>query len=166
MKRLILVRHAKSSWADPGMADIDRPLNERGKRDAPEMGRRLLDRGLKPDLVVSSAARRARATARRLAEALGIERQEILIVERLYEASVATWLEVIAGLPAAPATVMLVGHNPGLTDLVNRLLVDARIDNVPTCGVLCAEYPVRSWSAVPASRPTAWSFDYPKNPAP
>lgn len=166
MKRLILCRHAKSSWADPGMADIDRPLNDRGKRDAPEMGRRLRERGVAPDLVVSSGARRARATARRIAAELGIDGDAVTIVERLYEASVATWLAVIGGLPDSAGTVLLVGHNPGLTELANRLLADARIDNVPTCGVLCAEYPVRAWSAIPASRPSTWSFDYPKNPAP
>ncbi|MFM7274917.1 MAG: SixA phosphatase family protein, partial [Gammaproteobacteria bacterium] len=99
MKRLILCRHAKSSWADPGMADIDRPLNDRGKRDAPEMGRRLRERGVAPDLVVSSGARRARATARRIAAELGIDGDAVTIVERLYEASVATWLAVIGGLP-------------------------------------------------------------------
>ncbi|MFM7783685.1 MAG: SixA phosphatase family protein, partial [Gammaproteobacteria bacterium] len=99
MKRLILCRHAKSSWANPGQEDIDRPLNERGKRNAPEMARRLRERGEVPALIVSSPARRALATARLMAEELGIARDAIVIEDTLYEASVDAWRRVIAALP-------------------------------------------------------------------
>lgn len=166
MKRLILVRHAKSSWADPGMEDIDRPLNERGKRDAPEMARRLRARGERPDLIVSSPARRARSTARRMADELGIAREDVSIEDALYEASVDTWLRVIAALPPAADAVLMVGHNPTLTELGHALCRAVRIDNIPTCGVLRLDYGLRSWAAVPGAEPSDWSFDYPKRPGP
>ena len=166
MKRLILARHAKSSWANPGQADIDRPLNERGERNAPEMGRRLCERGEVPALVVSSPARRALATARLMADEFGIRREEIVIEDSLYEASVATWLRVIAALPARVDAVLMVGHNPTLTELANLLCHGVRIDNVPTCGVLRLDYDLRSWAAVPRGQPADWSFDYPKRTTP
>lgn len=162
MKRLILCRHAKSSWANPGQDDVDRPLNERGERNAPEMGRRLRERGELPALVVSSPARRALATARLIAAELGIAREDIVIEDALYEASVATWLTVIAALPAGADAVLMVGHNPTLTELANLLCRDVRLDNIPTCGVLRLDYDLRSWAAVPRSQPVDWSFDYPK----
>lgn len=166
MKRLILCRHAKSSWATPGQADIDRPLNERGLRNAPEMGRRLRERGETPVLMVSSPARRALATARLMADELGIAREDIVVEDALYEASVATWLTAIAALSAGADTVLMVGHNPTLTELANLLCRDVRIDNIPTCGVLRLDYELSSWAAVPRTQPADWSFDYPKRPSP
>lgn len=164
MKRLILVRHAKSSWANPGQEDVDRPLNERGERNAPEMGRRLLGRGDVPALVVSSPARRALATARLMAAELGIAREDIVVEDALYEASVATWIKAITALPAGVESVLMVGHNPTLTELANFLCHEVRIDNVPTCGVLRLDYALRSWAGLPRSQPVAWFFDYPKRP--
>ena len=166
MKRLILVRHAKSSWANPGQDDIERPLNERGLRNAPEVARRLRERGQVPALAVSSPARRALATARLMATEFGIAEADIKIEPSLYEASVETWLRVIASLPANAGSVLMVGHNPTLTELANQLCHEPRIDNVPTCGVLCLDYDARSWKSVPESRPVDWSFDYPKRGVP
>jgi phosphohistidine phosphatase len=162
MKRLILVRHAKSSWANPGQEDIDRPLNDRGKRNAPEMARRLRGRGELPMLIVSSPARRALATARLMAEEFSIARDAIVIEDTLYEASVDTWCRVIAALPPDVDSVLIVGHNPTLTELGNRLCPAVRIDNIPTCGVLRLDYGLKSWAAVPGSEPSGWDFDYPK----
>lgn len=162
MKRLLLCRHAKSSWANPGQDDIDRPLNDRGKRNAPEMAQRLRERGEVPALIVSSPARRALATARLMADELGMAREDIVIEDALYEASVATWLRVIAALPTAADSVLMVGHNPTLTDVANRLCAAVRIDNIPTCGVMRLDYALGSWSAVPGSTPSEWAFDYPK----
>jgi phosphohistidine phosphatase len=166
MKRLLLVRHAKSSWADPGQRDIDRPLNERGRRNAPEMGKRLRERGLVPDLIVSSPARRALATAQLLADAFGMARGDIEIVDALYEASTATWLETIGALPAAVGTALMVGHNPELTELANLLCRETRIDNLPTCGVLCLEYGVRGWPATAGREPAHWTLDWPRRSGP
>lgn len=165
MKRLLLVRHAKSSWADPRQRDIDRPLNERGKRAAPEMARRLLARKQLPELIVSSAARRALATAQLFAHEFGIDKAGIEIVDALYEANTEIWLKTIRGLPGKAGTVLMVGHNPELTALAQLLCPQAHIDNVPTCGVLRLDYAVRAWSAVAGSTPAEWAFDYPKNAA-
>lgn len=135
MKTLVLVRHAKSSWKDASLADRDRPLNDRGKRDAPEMGRRLAARGEAPDLIVSSPAARALATARVIAEAVGYPVDRIREDERIYMAGPADLLGAIHDLDDDDDRVFLFGHNPGLTDLVNALSVPA-VENVPTCGVV------------------------------
>ena len=166
MKRLLLCRHAKSSWANPGQEDFDRPLNERGERNAPDMGRRLRERGEVPSRVVSSPARRALTTASLMAAELGIPRADIVIEDGLYEASVATWLRVIAALPASAESVLMVGHNPTLTELGNLLCPQIRIDNIPTCGLLRLDFDVRQWSAVRGTEPIDWLFDYPKRPYP
>lgn len=163
MRRLILVRHAKSSWADPGRPDIDRPLNERGERNAPEMAARLRARGETPGLVVSSPARRALATARLMARAFGIDAGAIRIEESLYEASVEAWLAAIGALPGAEHCVLMVGHNPELTALANRLVPGLVLDNLQTCGVLRLDYAVRGWGAVAAAAPRDWSLDWPRN---
>jgi phosphohistidine phosphatase len=163
MKRLIIVRHAKSSWADPGQRDFDRPLNARGERSAPEMAKRLEARGMRPQLIVASGARRAQATAKLMAEVFGYPKKDIETVDELYEASPRTWLEQIGALPAELDTVMMVGHNPEITALLAQLCPEARIDNVPTCGVMCLDYAVGDWSGIDRARPRAWHFDYPRN---
>lgn len=135
MKTLVLVRHAKSSWKDASLADRDRPLNDRGKRDAPVMGRRLAKRDETPDLIVSSPAVRALATARVIAEAVGYPVDRIREDERIYLAGPDDLLEAIHDLDDANDRVFLFGHNPGLTELVNALSEPA-VENVPTCGVV------------------------------
>jgi len=162
MKQLILVRHAKSSWSDPGRADVDRPLNDRGRRDAPTMGARIHARGPQPQRILSSHARRALHTAQLLADACGIARADIDIVDAIYEASPATLLATVRALPAKLSRVLLVGHNPGLTEFAHALCPDAGIDNMPTCGVLYLEFAVRDWKSIDREAPVAWAFDYPK----
>jgi phosphohistidine phosphatase len=162
MKHLIIVRHAKSSWADPGQRDFDRPLNGRGERNAAEMARRLKARGVRPQLIVASGARRAHATAKLMAEVFDYAKSDIAIVDELYEASPRVWLEQIRALPAQRDTVMMVGHNPEITALVAELCPEARIDNVPTCGVLCLDYDVGDWTALARAKPRSWDFDFPK----
>jgi phosphohistidine phosphatase len=162
MKQLIIVRHAKSSWADPGQRDFDRPLNDRGERSAPQMAERLKARGVRPQLIVASGARRAHATAKLMAEVFGYAKRDIEIVDELYEATLRVWLEQIRALPARLDTVMMVGHNPELTALVAELCPEARIDNVPTCGVLCLDYDVSDWGRIAGAKPRNWHFDYPK----
>ena len=136
MKELILVRHAKSSWKDPALSDHERPLNRRGKRDAPEMGERLARSGYDPDLIVSSSAVRALDTARTtLAGKLGYPRASIAVEERLFHAGVADLLHVIQGVDDSVDILMLFGHNPGLTDFANHI-GPREIFNMPTCAVL------------------------------
>jgi phosphohistidine phosphatase len=162
LKILILVRHAKSSWKDASLADRDRPLNKRGKRDAPEMGRRLAARGAEPDLIVSSPAARALATARIIAEAVGYPVDAIREDERLYLASPAELLEAIRDLDDGYDRVFLFGHNPGLTELVNELSEPA-VDNVPTCGLVELRLAAERWADVSPDTVRRVSFDTPKS---
>lgn len=161
MKTLILVRHAKSSWKDASLADRDRPLNKRGKRDAPEMGRRLAARGGAPDLIVSSPATRALATARIIAAAVGYPADRIREDERLYLANPAELLEAIRDLEDGYERVFVLGHNPGLTELVNGLSEPA-VDNVPTCGVVELRLMVDRWADLSRDTVQRASIDTPK----
>lgn len=162
MKKLTLVRHAKSSWKDAGLADRDRPLNKRGRQDAPRMGKRLAQRAASPDQIISSPAVRALTTAKIMAEEIGYPPDEIIVDERLYGADIPEWLAVIRGLDDALEHVLLVGHNPGLTDLVNDLSPDG-VDNVPTCGVVEMTFDVETWTRIGSVEPTAVDLDYPKS---
>ena len=161
MKDLILVRHAKSSWKDPTLTDHERPLNKRGKRDAPEMGERLARGGCDPDLIVSSSSVRALETARTVAGKLGYPRGGIAVEERLYHASVAELLHVIQGVGDSVGTLMLFGHNPGLTDLANHI-GPREIFNMPTCAVLHLRFQADTWSTVGDAPGNEVRYDYPK----
>ena len=163
MKRLFLVRHGKSSWSHSDLPDFERPLKQRGERDAPEMGRRLAAQCLRPGRIVSSPARRAIDTAHLLAGAMGAPAKAILADERIYGAGVRTLVEVITSLQAGLRSAMLVGHNPGLTDLVH-VLTGTDVGNVPTCGVVRIEFQV-AWADVVPGAGELVSFDYPKRPS-
>ena len=161
MKELILVRHAKSSWKDSSLGDRERPLNNRGERDAPEMGARLARRKQRPDLMVSSPAVRALETARIIAGKLGYPRKDIEVEERLYGAGLAELLDAIRNTDDSVAMLVLFGHNPGLTELANHL-GPRLIPNLPTCGVLHLEFEADTWSVVGHARGNEVLFDYPK----
>jgi phosphohistidine phosphatase len=163
VKQLILFRHAKSSW-DDDVGDVHRELAGRGERDAPRMGKRLKARHAHPDLIVSSHAARAQRTAELVAKALGIKRKEVRIERALYMASPDDILAVVAALEDSLSCVLLVGHNPGLTELVNRLLPELKLDNLPTSGAVAIDLSTTSWrSAATAGAKLAY-YDYPKNP--
>ena len=161
MKELILIRHAKSSWKDSSLDDRERPLNKRGERDAPEMGARLARRKHKPNLIVSSPAVRALETARIIARKLGYPRKDIAVEDRLYGAGVAELLDVIRNTDESVTTLMLFGHNPGLTELANHL-GPRPIPNLPTCGVLHLRFETETWSVVGYARGDELLFDFPK----
>ncbi|MCC7506401.1 MAG: histidine phosphatase family protein [Saprospiraceae bacterium] len=144
MPTLYLIRHAKSSWEQPGLRDINRPLNERGMRDAPRMARFLLDTGAAPDLIVSSPAKRAYSTALYFAETFGIKDEDIQIVPDIYEASASDIMRIVSALPDSAQTVFLFGHNPTLTDVANRF-TDTFILNVPTCGIVKIDSTAPDW---------------------
>ncbi len=144
MLRLLLLRHAKSQWGGPDLADFDRPLDERGERDAPEMGRRLAEAGLVPVRVLCSPAVRAETTARLVLEQME-NRPELVLEKGIYDASPARLLDILTAQPDAVTPLMLVGHNPGLTELANRLGRDLSIDNIPTCGVVCLDFDIDHW---------------------
>lgn len=160
MKTLFLIRHAKSSWAEPGLPDHDRALNDRGRRDAPEMGRRLELRGVEPDLIVSSTALRARTTARLMADELGVAPDRIVHDERVYASSVDRLLYLLQELDEKLDCVLLVGHNPEMTELA-RHFSDA-IPDMPTCAVAEFRFDADTWADIGALAPAASSFDSPK----
>ena len=163
MKYLYLVRHAKSSWDFPELTDFDRPLNKRGKRNAPEMGLRLAARDLKPDAIISSPANRALTTARVIAEQLEFPLENIFEEHEVYHATCSKLVELICAFPDDKKCVMLVGHNPGFTDLANFLKEpDYYIGNVPTCGVVAIEFTLNHWSEVNKHCGRMLFFDYPK----
>lgn len=160
MKKLLLVRHAKSSWVDFSQTDHNRPLNKRGLEAAPVMGQRLLKKQITPELIVTSTAYRAEATAKILAAELGLL-DKIISNTNIYEAGIGNLLEVIYGLNNDFGHVMLVGHNPGFTMLANYLQDDRHIDNMQTCATALLSFDVDSWSEVKSG--TLLDYDYPKN---
>jgi phosphohistidine phosphatase len=163
MKILYLIRHAKSSWEDPYQADLDRPLNNRGKRDAPRMGKRLKEREIHADLMLSSPAERALSTCKIMAEIIGYKKEKISTDRSLYHANDDQILSVIHNFNDKHQKVMIFGHNPGLTDFVNRLSTEQEaIDNIPTCGVVAFKFPVESWKEVKWKKGELEFFDYPK----
>lgn len=132
IKRVYIIRHAKSSWRDLQCVDFDRPLNKRGERDAPMMAHRLFKLGIQPDIILSSPATRAKATAKYFADTLGAK---ILLDASIYEASPFVLKQLIHMALESYDTVMLIGHNPSLTLLCNTLC-DESIDNIPTAGIV------------------------------
>jgi phosphohistidine phosphatase len=163
MKTLLLVRHAKSSWDDITQKDFDRPLNERGKKDAPEMAQRVKEKNIDPDLLVSSPARRAKKTAALFAGELGVDKEDILIVEGLYEPSLASFENTVGNLPDKKEVVALFSHNPAITEYVNTLS-NVRIDDMPTCGVFAVQADTNNWASFRDADKKFLFFDYPKNP--
>ncbi|MEM9830826.1 MAG: histidine phosphatase family protein [Bacteroidota bacterium] len=163
IKTLYLVRHAKSSWKDTALADYDRPLNKRGKRDAPEMGKRLASKNIQPDLIFSSPAKRAKRTARAIAAEIGYDETQIQWKKELYHATNETLLEQIRNILNQHQSLMLVGHNPGLTDLQNYLCREA-IENIVTTGIVCIKFEVAHWKDINSGQ-LQW-YDYPKKRKP
>jgi len=162
MKTLYLVRHAKSSWEHLFQDDFDRPLNERGRKDAPRMAKRLKERDIKPDLVLTSPAERALSTCMIMAERAGYPSSNILKDQRLYHASDEQLLKIVREFNDANDEVMIFCHNPGLTEFVNRLIREPLTDNIPTCGVVCIKLPVTSWKEVTWENGDVRFYDYPK----
>jgi phosphohistidine phosphatase len=143
MKTLLILRHAKSAWDDPNLEDWDRPLNERGLREAPLMGKLMRKKDLLPDLVLCSNAKRARATLDLAAEASGYN-GEIRLLPELYAAPPETYLKALSTLPDHYARVMVVGHNPGLEDLLHGLT--GQVQALPTAALAQIEIPIDSWA--------------------
>jgi phosphohistidine phosphatase len=164
VKVLTLIRHGKSSWKDTSLSDIERPLRKRGKRDAALMGQRLAERGAFADVLISSPATRALATAELIADELGYRQQDIVVDPLIYGTTDAELLDLIAGLNDAWESVILVGHNPDLTDLATRL-APLQTANLPTCGVVELTYDIESWMQVTETEVRQVWFDYPKRSA-
>jgi phosphohistidine phosphatase len=162
MKTLLIIRHAKSSWDNINTADIDRPLNDRGKKDAPAMAKRVVKAGVQPDRLISSPARRARHTAELFAREFNIKETDIVTRNELYHAQPVAFQQVIADLDDGDQTVALFSHNPGITVFVNTLTT-VRLDNMPTCSVFAIKSDAPTWGEFFAGNREFLFFDYPKS---
>lgn len=161
MKSLLIIRHAKSSWDTATGKDFDRPLNDRGKRDAPEMARRLVERNITIDAFVSSTAKRAQKTAQLFALQFQKSREEIILLPELYEVTLEGLYKVAVGLPDKFESVAIFSHNPGVTEFVNTL-TGTRIDDMPTCGIFAIKIHSETWADFKTVAKDYWFFQYPK----
>ena len=159
MKKLYIIRHAKSSWKDLMLSDFERPLNKRGNSDAPLMGKVLKKRGIFPHAILSSPANRAKTTAEIIAKEINFH-QPIIYNKNIYEASALTLESVLTSLDDNYEIVFIFGHNPGLNMLVERFV---KFDeNIPTCGVVELEFDCKKWSEISSDNADLISFDFPK----
>ena len=163
MKTLTILRHAKSSWKDQTLADAERPLNARGERDAPVMALRLKEAGVRPSLIISSPAVRAWTTAKIVAKGISYPVEFLQREERLYHASPARIIDLLAEQDAGFNNIMIVGHNPGFTDLANHFVPDLT-NNIPTCGFVTISVDSDDWN-LRGSPAELVTFDYPKRVA-
>ena len=161
-KRLFIVRHAKSSWKYPELTDFQRPLNGRGKRDVPDMSQRFLETGYKVDLIKSSPAERAFTTAKGFARRLNINLDEVEQNKNLYHASSVSIRRIIAGTPNHINSLMIFGHNPGLTYLINDIS-DFYLVNLPTCAICGIALNIEQWSDILSASGEKFYYDFPKN---
>ena len=161
MKNLFLTRHAKSSWSNPGLADIDRPLNERGKKAAPFMGKLIVDKGEKPELLISSPANRALSTAKAFGEVMGLVENDIIVNRAIYSAGAQQLLELVQNQDDLHKSIMLFGHNPTFTSFVN-MLTGSNIMNVVTCGVVRIDFEYSSWIDIDFGSGRLVYYEYPK----
>ena len=161
MKTLLLIRHAKSSWDDAGLSDFDRPLSDRGKKDAPRMAERLHERNIKIDAFVSSPAKRAKKTAEQFAKQYKKDDEDIIFRTELYMAGDDAFNAVVEKLEDKYDCVAIFSHNPGITDFAN-ILTDARIDNIPTSGIFAVSIDTKKWNKFREAKKKFLFFDYPK----
>jgi phosphohistidine phosphatase len=166
VKRLVLLRHAKSSWADDGIADAERPLSARGERDAPHIGARLHECGIHPDLVLASPAVRARSTARLVARPLDYAPDAIRLEPALYLAAPEEIMEVVLAQTDSVGCLLIVGHNPGLTDLTHLLVPDFELADLPTAGAVVIDCTAERWSEIRTASRRLVCYDFPRNTGP
>lgn len=163
MRRLILLRHAKSSWDDESLPDFDRPLAARGERDAPRIAQRLSEHAPLPTLLLASPAARALRTAELVAPQLGIASDRVRTHPDLYLAAPRTLLAVVAELARDEPCILLVAHNPGLTELANELLPSLELGNLPTAGVVAIDAETDDWPLFARAERRLAFYDFPKN---
>lgn len=161
MKTLTIVRHAKSSWNHPELSDRQRPLNSRGKRDAPVMGKRIVDHGIRPSLIITSPAKRAWTTAKVIAGEIGYPAEFLQREDTLYLASLDDLLGAVVAQDTGFNSLMLVGHNPGLTEFAN-FLIPGLTNNLPTAGVVSVQIDRDDWNLYEQPQTELLAFDYPK----
>lgn len=162
MKTLLIIRHAKSSWDIATLNDFDRTLNERGKKDAPIMAQRLLDRKINIDAFVASPAKRAKKTAELFCTVYNKNKEDIILISALYHAATQIFFEVIDQLDDTFKSVAIFSHNPGITEFVNELVENVLIDNIPTCGIFAIQINIAKWKDFTKAKKELLFFDYPK----
>jgi phosphohistidine phosphatase len=162
-KTLLIIRHAKSSWDIGTLNDFERPLNERGKKDAPAMSQKLIAKNIFIDAFVASPAKRAKKTAELFIEAYKHDKEEIIFISKLYHAPAEIFFEVAESLEDKYNTVAIFSHNPGITEFVNMLADGVRLDNMPTCGIFAVKLHSSSWKNFRKGKKEFLFFDYPKN---
>ena len=161
MKNLFIIRHAKSSWDNTDMSDFERPLNKRGKRDAPFMGKLLSKKKIKVDAIISSPALRALSTAEIFAEQMEFPVKDIIKEEGIYESGIKELEDIVRKLSNEYSTVMLFGHNPTLTSFSNHI-GNKCLDNLPTCAIVGIEFDINNWKEVERGKGKTFLFEYPK----
>ncbi len=161
-KRLVLIRHAKSSWANPLQSDFERPLNDRGQHDAPMMGERLKKAGVVPDLIISSTAKRAKQTVKHIAAGVEYAHERIEWNEDLYHCVPAVFEEVIYAVDDAVDTLFVVAHNPGISEFAASLDPSRTVSDMPTCAVVGIEIDTQRWSQLPTAGKKLFLYDTPK----
>lgn len=161
MKTFYLIRHAKSSWDNPSLRDIERPLNERGLNDAPLMAKLMRSKGVQPDLLVSSPALRALMTAAYFKNELDVDGEDLWVRDEIYEAMTGTIVDVINRLPEDCETAMIFGHNPTFTTVAS-MFTEKYIDNIPTCGVVCIKSTALTWPEVNSENSEVVEMFFPK----
>ncbi|WP_201979916.1 SixA phosphatase family protein [Hymenobacter rubidus] len=162
MKTLYLLRHAKSSWSFDELSDQERPLNDRGRDDAPMMGKALAKRRICPDVIVSSPAVRAMSTAVLVAREMQYPHDKIVVESGIYGADVDGLLGIIKALPDTANSALLVGHNPTITDTANELSPSS-LNEMPTAAVVCLRFECDHWSEVSKVNAEFYFYDYPRN---
>jgi phosphohistidine phosphatase len=161
MKILYLLRHAKSSWSFDELSDQERPLNDRGRDDAPIVGQALAKRHISPDIVVSSPAVRAMSTAVLVARELQYPHDKIVVEPGIYEADVEALLGIIHSLPDSANSALLVGHNPTITETANQLSPTS-INDMPTAAVVCLRFECEHWAEASKVNAEFYFYDYPR----
>ena len=162
MKTLYLLRHAKSSWSFDELSDQERPLNDRGRDDAPLMGQALAKRRICPDIIVSSPAVRAMSTALLVAREMQFSHEKITVEPGIYGADADDLLAIIKGLPDAAGSALLVGHNPTITEVANALSPSS-LNEMPTAAVVCLRFSCDRWEEVGKANAEFYFYDYPRN---
>ena len=162
MKTILLVRHAKSGWGDSSLSDFERTLTERGKTDAKMMAKRLIEKSIKIDALISSPAKRAKKTTKIFMKELQVDEKKIQLKDSLYEASLKDFYDVVEGFSDEDKTVALFSHNPGITEFIDSLDCHPVYD-MPTCGVYACSIKTNHWKDFREAEKEFLFFDYPKS---
>ncbi len=163
MKTLILLRHAKSSWDYPELSDAERPLNKRGRRDAPKMGKWFKKNCNTPELIITSHSVRTLATISKFGAELGLKGKDYHTEPKLYHATPSGIWDITKSISDEVNSALLVGHNPGFTEFVNQLCPSQAIDNIPTCGIFGVKLHCSTWQEAQEAKAEFMFFQYPKN---